>query len=82
MLVIAEKEKLNSNIKTILKDNQSIIKEINKKIKASIEKYSITFFSLNLTTKKLFTNKPRPKNKRYRVSIKEPKTTGTSKFLK
>ncbi len=82
MVLIAEKEKLNSNIKAILNASKSIKKDTNKKIKASIKKYSINFFSLNLATKKLFANIPRPKTKRYRVSIKELKATGTSKPLK
>ena len=78
----AEKEKPNKNIKTILRTNRSIKKEINKKINANIEKNSITFFSLNLTTKKLLTNDPRTKNRQYRLSIIELIVTVTFKFLK
>ena len=82
MPAMAEKENPNRTMKIILRTNQFIKKEINKKIKASSEKNSITFFSLNLVTKKLLTNIPRPKNKRYMLSIRELKVTGTFIFSK
>ena len=55
MAPIPEKERLKSSIKITFIINQSIIREINKKTKASIDENCIIFFSLNLSWRKKFT---------------------------
>ncbi len=75
-------EKPNNSMKMILRNIQSIKKEINKKEKANIEKSSITFFPLNFITETLFIYPPRPMNSQCRLSNKELKVNEIFKLLK
>ena len=79
---IPEKEKLKGYIKLIIRIKWSRKKEESKKIKASIEKNCINLFLLYLLTKKLCTNIPILKIRRFKPSTREPIVTGTPKLLK